>query len=185
MSHPGDPEPVKFFCGILTPRKEILQEIFLLLSSNTYEIEDESPWFEFIWSQYYEKEMGGPLYKKLVSFIGLQSPDRIVEFKLFSYQIEKQFCSPSPPHGRIVNLDPGYLHTGQVLLTSFKHAGYRVYLRRGVYAEVELLYRNKSWNPLPWTYPDYRTEDYRTFFTKVRKTYLGQRRQWLKSKNRG
>ena len=59
-----------------------------------------------------------------------------------------------------MNLDPGLLSLGKLILASTKDNAQRIPLRDGIYAEVTLIYREKSYRPLPWTYPDYRSPEY-------------------------
>jgi hypothetical protein len=73
------------------------------------------------------------------------------------------------PESRPLNLDPGYLTEAKLVLASTKDRDHRVYLDRGIYAEVTLHYqRGRGWQPRPWTYPDYRSEPYLQFFTRCR-----------------
>ena len=51
-----------------------------------------------------------------------------------------------PP--RPVNLDPGYLESGKLILASMKNFSHRVYLSAGVYAEVTLMFRHGRWRAL-------------------------------------
>lgn len=36
------------------------------------------------------------------------------------------------------------------------------------------MYRSGGFQPLPWTYPDYRSEGYQEFFRGLRRVYLRQ-----------
>jgi len=69
---------------------------------------------------------------------------------------------------RIFNLDPGYLTLNAVVVASTKEASYRVYLGDGTYAQPMLVYRAGQFEPLEWTYRDYRNPAHRQFFLTVR-----------------
>jgi hypothetical protein len=69
---------------------------------------------------------------------------------------------------RPVNLDPGYLTPSKLVLASTKDHAHRIYLRDGIYAEITLQYRKKTFQPWPWTFPDYRSDGYIAFFNEVR-----------------
>jgi hypothetical protein len=71
-----------------------------------------------------------------------------------------------------LNLDPGYLTAAKLVLASTKDHAHRIYLRGGVYAEVTLNFRAGQWQMLPWTYPDYRRDDYQSFFTTCRELLM-------------
>ncbi|GBE55977.1 hypothetical protein BMS3Bbin16_00174 [archaeon BMS3Bbin16] len=38
----------------------------------------------------------------------------------------------------------------------------------GIYAEVTLQYKRGKWEPLPWTYPDFKTPITLDFLTRIR-----------------
>ena len=73
---------------------------------------------------------------------------------------------------RPLNLDPGYITPAKLVLASTKDHAHRIYLRDGIYAEVTLSFRGRKWQPLEWTYPDYRRDDYQRFFTECREWLL-------------
>ena len=50
---------------------------------------------------------------------------------------------------RPLNLDPGYLTLGKLVLASTKDFAHRIYLGRGIYAEVTLYYRHRRWQDHP------------------------------------
>jgi len=64
--------------------------------------------------------------------------------------------------------NPGYIEPSKVVLTSTKNRSQRIYLGEGIYAEVTLQFKGKKWEPLPWTYPDFRTPLASKFFIGLR-----------------
>ncbi|MCD6364830.1 MAG: DUF4416 family protein, partial [Planctomycetes bacterium] len=90
--------------------------------------------------------------------------------KLRTNEIESQFAdsfaSGGPP--RPINLDPGYIDPAKLVLASMKNFSHRIYIGRGVYAEVTLMYRKSRWEPLDWTFPDYASGRYDAFLTGAR-----------------
>ncbi|MCP4534749.1 MAG: DUF4416 family protein, partial [Delftia sp.] len=69
---------------------------------------------------------------------------------------------------RPINLDVGYVEPSKLVLASMKNFSHRIYLRDGVYAEVTLMFRKGLWEPLGWTFPDYRSGRYDAFLTAAR-----------------
>ncbi len=128
---------------------------------------DETNEFHLQYSKYYEKEMGEGLKKKFILIDNLVEKDRLLDIKLTSMEVEKRF---SVDGNRTVNIDPIYLDDYQVVVASKKDKGSRIYLGKGVFAELELLYHHGSFQPLIWTYLDYK--DNIPFFNEVRKYYL-------------
>ena len=75
--------------------------------------------------------------------------------------IEKKFSEEGK---RRVNIDPGYVSLAKVVLSSRKNYSHRIYLGKLVFAELELIFKDGSFHPLPYTYTDYRDEaNIRTF----------------------
>ena len=69
---------------------------------------------------------------------------------------------------RPINLDVGYVAPAKLVLASMKDFAHRIYLGRGVYAEITLQYRKGRWESLHWTFPDYASRAYDAFLTEVR-----------------
>jgi hypothetical protein len=67
-----------------------------------------------------------------------------------------------------LNLDPGYLTPAKLVLASTKDHAHRLYLARGIYAEVTLYFKGRRWQYRDWTFPDYRRDDYQQFFSACR-----------------
>ena len=126
-------------------------------------------------TRYYEQAMGGDLLKQLVAFERLVDPAVLVDCKLHSNLWEEAFqTSRTYPETRPLNLDPGYLTEAKLVLATTKDRDHRIYLGRGIYAEVTLHYqRGRGWQPHEWTYPDFRNPRYHEFFTRCRQ-YLRQ-----------
>lgn len=135
----------------------------------------ESPAFDFSETDYYQATMGRGLRKVFWTFEQLVDPSRLVEWKLASNRWEEAYAAlGNHPEPRPLNLDPGYLTLGKLVLASTKDFTHRVYLSGGIYAEVTLYYRNRGWQHHEWTFPDYRRADYHQFFSEARQ-YLHQR----------
>ena len=69
---------------------------------------------------------------------------------------------------RPMNLDPGYIAPSRLVLASMKDFSHRIYLGRGVYGEVTLMYRKGLWEALPWTFPDFASGRYDGFLSEAR-----------------
>jgi len=80
---------------------------------------------------------------------------------------------------RRINIDPGFLSLGKLILATTKDQCHRVYLGRGIFAEVTLFYKRKTFNPWPWTYLDYKSQEYIDIFNSIRAIYQKQIRYHL------
>lgn len=129
-------------------------------------------------SRYYEKEMGVGLLRRFLSFLPLMSTGNLAKIKLQTQQLEAKYrCHEKGREGRRVNVDPGYLEAGKVVLASTKNAGHRIYLGSGIFAEVTLLYYEGGFHEGLYTYPDYLWPETLSFLTSRRAVYLDQLRQ--------
>lgn len=135
-------------------------------------IEVESPRFDFTETTYYESSMGGELKKTFFAFVQLMDPVELTETKLRTNAAELEYADRSPhAETRPLNLDPGYLTDGKFLLATTKDHAHRIYLDRGIYAEITLRYFQKRWQPWEWTYPDYCRDDFLEYFTECRNRF--------------
>ena len=136
--------------------------------------------FEFRETDYYEATMGPELEKVFFAFGGPFDPAELASVKRTTNRWEEEFAARRPgPELRPLNLDPGYLTAAKLVLASTKDHAHRIYLGRGIFAEVTLAFRHGAWQSHPWTYRDYRRDDYQHFFTRLRdrlrRTHEGDR----------
>jgi hypothetical protein len=125
--------------------------------------------FDFNETDYYAAEMGAGLKKQFWVFATPIDPSRLAAIKLTTNFWEAEYAGlKTHAEPRPINLDPGYLTLAKLVLASTKDHAQRIYLSHGIYAEVTLQYRSGGWQPLPWTYPDYRRDDFQAFFTASR-----------------
>jgi len=128
-----------------------------------------SPPFRFDQTHYYDASMGPGLRKVFFAFARPADPASLAEWKLAANAWEEQYAALARhPEPRPLNLDPGYLTLGKLVLASTKDFAHRVYLGRGIYAEVTLFYRDHRWEHHEWTFADYRRREYQEFFSRCR-----------------
>jgi hypothetical protein len=128
--------------------------------------------FVFDQTTYYEAEMGADLRKQFFAFEQLVAPDRLADFKLQTNALEAELAAARTwPEERPLNLDPGLLALGKLMLATTKDQAHRIYLRDGIYAEVTLRYHAGAFEPWPWTYADYRTPHVQAFLQQAREFY--------------
>jgi len=163
------PPKAVLFSGILYRSGLDEDSIFARLEENFGRIILTSSLFQFTETDYYSREMGPELMRRWVAFDRLIEMDEIVDMKLLSNGIELQYRHPNG--GRSLNIDPGYLNEGKVVLATTKNNQHRIYLKKGIYAEVTLRYRGGRYMPWEWTFRDYRREEAASFFLGLRKIY--------------
>ncbi|MEX0611479.1 MAG: DUF4416 family protein [Pirellulales bacterium] len=129
--------------------------------------------FDFIVTDYYTATMGSELKKQFFAFERPLDPAALASIKCATNQWEAEYAAlRRHAEPRPLNLDPGYITPAKLVLASTKDHAHRLYLRDGIYAEVTLAFRQRQWQPLEWTYPDYRRDDYQQFFTQCREWLL-------------
>lgn len=117
------------------------------------------------YTNYYDREMEKGIRKCYMTFEKLVQRDDLVNIKTSTNKIEE---SSMKKNKRTVNLDPGYLTTDKLILASTKDFYHRVYLEKGIYAEVTLHFRKGIYRFFSWTYPDYKNKELQEFLMKVR-----------------
>jgi len=115
-------------------------------------IEEQTPVAPFLHTNYYEKEMGKDLMRTFILFVLPIERETLPEIKRITNEIEQSFALGGK---RTLNIDPGYVALEHVILATTKGYAHRVHLKNGIYADLTLMYRNGTYRPLEWTYPDY------------------------------
>lgn len=132
--------------------------------------------FDFTETDYYAATMGTGLKKQFIACQRLVDPGELARIKCQTNAWEAEYAAlGGHAEARPLNLDPGYVTAAKLVLASTKDHAHRIYLADGIYAEVTLAYRQRQWQPLDWTYPDYRRADYQAFFTACRARLLAAR----------
>ncbi|MBI5562245.1 MAG: DUF4416 family protein [Deltaproteobacteria bacterium] len=120
-------------------------------------------------TSYYEEEFGHGLQRRVCSFETLVGEDALAGIKTFTNGLEDALAAADGARG--VNIDPGIIALPRFILASCKDFAHRIYIGSGVYADLTLVYTGNSFKPLPWTYPDYRTERMIGILAGIRRRY--------------
>lgn len=171
MSKLKIPEPTKLISSIFSANTELLGEILGELVEKYGSTDFISEFMSFDYTDYYAKEMGQSLIRRFVSFENLVRPESLQQIKIFTNSIEEKYSSKGK---RKVNIDPGYISKHNLILATGKNYTHRPYLGEGIYADLTLIYRNKTFQPLEWTYPDYAEKNITKMFNRIREKYLVQ-----------
>lgn len=170
--HP--PEAVKLFMGLISSSRAHIEETETALAGAWGTIDEKSDLIPFDFTSYYEPEMGKNLLRRWVSFERLIQPDGLAQIKCATNALEAESAAAG---ARKINIDPGYLALSKLVLASTKDFSHRIYLSGGIFAEITLLYKNKQFQALPWTYPDYSSAAGLEYFARVRAAYARRLRQ--------
>jgi len=170
MGKPKEPKPAKLFMSFIASGDDILHQGVQDLRSTFGEIDFMSERLPFGFTDYYAEEMGENLFRRFMTFGRLISIPLLPEIKLTTNRLEEKYSTSKG--NRRVNIDPGYVCLEHVILATTKGYTHRPYLRDGIYADLTFIYRNKSFLPLEWTYPDYRQDEVIRLFNQFRKKYV-------------
>ena len=162
---------VKLVVGFIFHDPKVLEAVLENLKELYGEIDSRSDIINFSFTSYYAKEMGEELSKSFVSFKKLINPEDIADIKIKTNEIEQKFLYKDTLQ-RMINIDPGYLSAANLVLATTKNFSHRIYIGKGIYAEVTLLYRDKKFQDLEWTYPDFKSPVYKEYLMNVRSLYM-------------
>jgi len=162
------------FMGVLSTAEEHRQKLFSLLEKEFGQIETVSPSVSFSFTSYYNHEMRGEPKRYFLIFSNLIDPQKLATIKETTDSLEKVFADSE---GRRINLDPGLLSLHNIILATTKNRSHRIPLSDGIYGEVTLIYQDKTFNPLPWTYADYSSKEVIDFFCEQRNIFKQKRKQ--------
>ena len=170
------PRQVKLLIGMLTKNKllfDSVEEFFIKLFGK---IDYRSPVLPFTHTDYYKKEMGAPLERQFVSFRKLIHPEGLPKIKIATNSLEEKLSKKEKgSRKREINIDPGYISDSKLVLATTKNYFHRIYMDKGIYAEVTLTWKKGGFEPFDWTYPDYKTEEYINILSSIRNAYMKER----------
>ena len=164
--------PVKLFFAMMAAGPALLEKCERDLAALYGPTDLRGDLFAFDpFTDYYAKEFGTGLVKRIVSVEPLIPAEELVDVKIRTNQMEQDFVAPvgegapgemcvpvgegkpvreGPPAQktggaehprRLVNMDPGYLNLSKVVLASTKDHWHRLYVGRGIFEEITLSYR--------------------------------------------
>ena len=164
--------PVKLIIGATYAPGCDLEYISTVLEKSYSAVEQRSESYDFCaFTDYYDQEMGNNLSKLFLVFSRLIAPGMLPEIKVVTNRIEETYAQQDR---RTINLDPGYISEAKLVLATTKNYAHRIYLDKGIFGDVHLVYTNQAFRTQPWTYPDYQQKSVLDFFTRVRTNYLHQ-----------
>jgi hypothetical protein len=120
-------------------------------------------------TNYYNQELGTPLFKRFLGFKQLVAQDSLVDIKLGTNTLEKEYSRADGR--RVFNLDPGLVNSERLVLATGKNYTHRIYLNRGIWADLTLIFQKGQWQALPWTFPDYAGQEIQKELLHLRREY--------------
>jgi hypothetical protein len=175
MGTAREPQPVKLIVSLFAGDPTLLERAKAALSKVFGPIDFESRLLPFDHTDYYTPEFGPGLRRQIISFLRLVAPANLPAIKQQTNELEWSLAIGGK---RRVNIDPGYVSLGKMVLATTKDHAHRLYLGQDIYGEVTLTYQRGRFRPWPWTYPDYAEDCYCALFDEIRRRYKVQLREW-------
>jgi len=117
------------------------------------------------YTDYYAGELGPEILRRFLFFKNPVAQSSLADIKIATNRLEEELSTDGR---RNINLDPGYITPAKLVLASTKDYSHRIYLGRGIFAEVTLTYAGDGFKPFPYTYRDYRDPHYLALFAEAR-----------------
>ena len=145
MSRPRHPAPAKLVVGMFMHRKPLFEAVAEELVALFGDLDMVSSWMPFDYTRYYEREMGAPLFRRMLVFKALIQQDELAKIKLATNALEN---ARREQDRRRINIDPGYLLLERFVLATGKNFAHRIYIGHSIYADLTLLYENGRFQTL-------------------------------------
>jgi len=165
MSRPVTPPAVTLVLGVLHTDEAAADAAVVAFSDRfgpAAQVLGPQP---FDWTDYYDAEMGKPITRLFLLFRDPVPADCLPGVKHFTNGLEERFAVEGR---RKVNLDPGLLTRVNLVLATGKLRHQRIYLGQGIYGDLTLVYHTGAYQPLPWTYKDWGSQEVTAFLTRAR-----------------
>ncbi|MFB6347559.1 MAG: DUF4416 family protein [bacterium] len=177
MADVQDYEPCTPVISILTGSINSLEKGCRRLRNTWETFRLFGPSFLFSETNYYREEMGEPLFRWWGYRHTLADPAGLADWKTTTDGIEDELRDQDG--NRSVNIDPGYLDLGLLVLGSHKNHHQKIYLGDGVYADPVLEYVDGSFRPFHWSFPDFQDNQYFSVLERFRERYKTLRNEGL------
>jgi len=164
---PKPASKAKLFAGIMYSDKKTYSEVIKALEKKFGMPESVSEPYDFTaFTKYYASEMGKKILKRFVVFKALINRDELADIKLFTNKLEEKF---SRKGRRKINIDPGYVTLHNLVLASAKERANKIYLGKGIYADLILIFHKNKCEHFSHTFPDFKSKLVQDFFLQVKK----------------
>lgn len=117
MSVPVPSRPAKLLVGFFLGHQSLAGTLMDRMEDLFGPLDLVSRWLPFDYTDYYTREMGAPLYRRMVAFKRLIDQAQLPDIKHLTNALESDHATRD---GRVVNIDPGYLLLERFVLATGK-----------------------------------------------------------------
>lgn len=166
------PQPGRLVISVAYNSMDALADCLKRLEKEFGTVQYETIDIPFTGEARHLEEMGSPLSRRFFSFEKMVARDKLADYKFACRKVEAQFADQvDETLFRTVNIDPCIMTPDNVTAASSHEMNHRVYLTRGVYAHIELIWSHERFVQLPWTNPDFTHDEAVDFFLRVREAF--------------
>ncbi len=169
--------PARLFFGVFSGASELLDTARTLIVERFGPLHERgtSPVYTFPSTRTYDRTMGTNLRRQFFLLDELKPQTCLAAVKAETVRLEAEIAARgSFDVERPINIDPGLLNDCRVILASTKDYAHRIYRGDGIWEEITLIYRHGAFDPVPWTYPDFRATTYHEYFLAARRDLLDE-----------
>lgn len=172
MARLQTPPPGKLIVSVIYSHLDAVADCLKLLEKQFGRIQCETIDIPYTDTEQYTEEMGTDLQRRFFSFEKEIKRDSLPEIKAALRKIESQLGDRVDDYTfRTVNLDPGILTPENLVMASHREYNYRIYLGKGVFAALQLIWSRGQFTRLAWTNPDFYHDEAIDFFLRVRQSF--------------
>lgn len=172
MAREQIPPPGRLIVSIIYSQIDAVADALRSLERQFGRIQSETVDIPYNGRNDYEEEMGADLLRRFFSFERLIARDSLPEIKAVCHKIETHLGDRVDDYVfRTVNIDPAILTADNLVSASHCEYNHRIYLTRGVFAEMQLVWAHGRFTRLPWTDPDFWHPEALDFFVRVRESF--------------
>lgn len=161
-------DPVKLFISLIYRDEPVRSDAKELMIRRWGAIDFESDPLPYTPPDKLKEEMGLPLFRTFVSFAKLADPGEISLIKMGCIGLEERLRHQGK---RRINIDPGYLDSHKVLLSTTHGGPAKIYHSTGIYLDMLLLFPKGKCQALPWSLPDFKAQTYDDTFLHLHALY--------------
>ena len=148
------------FMAVMYADEKVFEKAKAELVKNYGKIKAESSVYDFSFTDYYEPEMGAGLRKLFLVFEKEVSKEELADVKFFITDIEKKY---SKEGNRIINIDPGYLSSTELVLATFKEKSFKEKINDKVWVHKVLEFEGSNVKQFFHTFADSRDKKNQEF----------------------
>jgi hypothetical protein len=155
----------RLFFALMYKDKDVLEKVIDELKTDFGGVVAKIPEYDFDFTDYYLEEFGSDLKKTIIVFEKNIEKKDLIEIKIISSHIEKDFS----PDGnkRVINVDPGYLDDNQVVLASFKGKDFKEDIGEGIFSHIVLVFEDGRVRDFHHTFADFKSKPVQDFFLSL------------------